>query len=195
MYQPVTPWGDQVRRTTGASKTRTLVPGGTRDVQLKLKAPLRWALADRQVAASGDSNQVVLVGGNGAFHNIGAVQVRRNELKSDAGVYHDLFEAGWAVVVEHLKARRETTVGEVSMEVGIRADKFVLAARFEWLYNDGITVVVVEDHEVFSAATGCDGETTCLVRGYLAGNFDGIQECHFGSDVGFQGWNRRRRYL
>ena len=35
--------------------------------------------------------------------------------------------------------------------------------------------MVVEDHEVFSAATGSDGETTCLVRGDLAGYFDGLQ--------------------
>ena len=47
MYQPVTPWGDQVRRTPGASNTRTLMPGGARGVRLKSKAPLRWALADR----------------------------------------------------------------------------------------------------------------------------------------------------
>ena len=55
--------------------------------------------------------------------------------------------------------------------------------------NDGITVIVVEDHEVFAAATGSDGETTCLVRGDISGDFDGLQECHFVLDAGFQGWN------
>ena len=70
-------------------------------------------------------------------------------------------------------------------------NKFVLAERFEWLCNDGITVIAVEDNEVFSAATRSDGERTCLVRGYLAGDFNGLQECHFGSDAGFRGWNRR----
>ena len=62
----------------------------------------------------------------------------------------------------------------------------MLAARFEWLCDDGITVIVVEDHEVFAAATGSDGETTCLVCGDLAGDFDGIQECHFCLDAGFR---------
>ena len=38
------------------------------------------------VAAADTSDQVVLVGGNGVFRVIGAVQVRRNELESEAGV-------------------------------------------------------------------------------------------------------------
>ena len=54
-------------------------------------------------------------------------------MESDASVAHDLFEAGWALVVEHLKARFETTVEEVSVEGVVRANKLVLAARFEWL--------------------------------------------------------------
>ena len=66
-----------------------------------------------------------------AFRGIGVVQVRQNELESDAGVLHELFEAGWALVVEHLKERHETTVGEVSVEGGVRVNKFVLAAQFE----------------------------------------------------------------
>ena len=132
------------------------------------------------VAADEARNQVVLVGGDGAFRGIGVVQVWRNELESDAGVSHELFEAGWALVVDHLKERRNTTVGEVSVEGGKRANEFVLAAQFEQLCDDGITVIVVDYHEVFSAATGSDGETTCLVRGDLAGDFDGLQERHFG---------------
>ena len=80
------------------------------------------------VEAAKAKNHVVLVGGDGAFSGVGAVQVRRNELESDASVSHDLFEDGWELVVEHLKARRETTVGEVSVEGGISANEFMLAA-------------------------------------------------------------------
>ena len=82
------------------------------------------------VAAAEDRDEVVLVGGDGAFRGIGAVQVRRNELEGDAGVSHNFFEAGWALVAEHLQVRRKTTVGEVSVEGGLRANKFVLAALF-----------------------------------------------------------------
>ena len=114
---------------------------------------------------------MVLVGCDGAFRGIGAVQVRRNELESDAGIPHDLFEAGWALIVEHLKVRRNPTVGEVSVEGGLCANYLVLAAQFEGLCNDGITDIVVEEHELFSAATGSDWETTCLVHGDLAGDF------------------------
>ena len=67
------------------------------------------------VTATDASNQVVLVDGDGAFRGIGAVQVRRNELESDSGVSNDLFEAVWALVVNHLKERRDTTFGEVSV--------------------------------------------------------------------------------
>ena len=102
----------------------------------------------------------------------------------------DLFEAGWALVVKNLKARRGTLVVEVSVEGGVSTNYFLRAVRFECLCDDGITVIVLEDHEVFSATTGSDRETTSLVRGYLAGDFDGLQECHFGSNAGFRGWNR-----
>ena len=62
----------------------------------------------------------------------------------------------------------------MSVEGGVCAHEFVLAARFEWFYNDGITVIVVEDPEVFAATTVSDGETTCLVRGDISGDFDGL---------------------
>ena len=54
--------------------------------------------------------------------------------------------------------------------------------------------MVVEDHETFASVTGSDGKITCLVCGDLAGDFDGRQDCHFGSDTGFCGGNRRHRH-
>ena len=65
------------------------------------------------------------------------------------------------------------------MESGVLANKFVIAAQFEWLCDDVITVIVVEDHEVFSSGTGSDGETTCSFQGDLAGDFDVLQKRHF----------------
>ena len=76
---------------------------------------------------------MVLVGGDGAFSGIGAVQVQWKKLESDAGVSHDLFEAGLALVFGHFKARRETTVVEVIVEGRVSAKEFVLAAGFECL--------------------------------------------------------------
>ena len=63
----------------------------------------------------------------------------------------------------------------------------MIAAQFEWLCDDGITIIVVEGHEVFAAATGSDGETTGFVRGDLASDFDGLQECDVGLDAVFRG--------
>ena len=91
---------------------------------------MQWEV---RVAAAESSNLMVLVGGDGAFSGIGTVQVRKNELESDVGISHDIFEAGWALFVEHFKEMRDTTVGEVSVEGGLIANKFVLAALFEWL--------------------------------------------------------------
>ena len=82
------------------------------------------------VAASEASNQVVLLGGDGAFRSIGVVQVRQNKLGGDTSVSHDLFEASCALLVEHLKVRRKTTFGEVSVEGGVCANEFMLAAQF-----------------------------------------------------------------
>ena len=75
------------------------------------------------------------------------------------------------------------------MEGGVCANRFVLAMRFEWLCDNCITVLVVEDYAVFSSATGSDRETTYLVRGDLAGDFDVLQEFHFCLDAGFQEGN------
>ena len=110
-----------------------------------------------------------------AFRGIGVVQVRQNELESDAGVLHELFEAGWALVFENLKVRCKSTVGEVSVEGGVCTNYLLLAAQFEGLCDDSITTIVVEDHEIFAAATGSDGETTCLICGDIARDFDGLQ--------------------
>ena len=52
--------------------------------------------------------------------------------------------------------------------------------------------MVVENHEIFADATGSNRETTCLIREDLASYFDGLQECHFGSDAGFRDGNRWR---
>ena len=81
------------------------------------------------------------------------------------------------------------------MEGGVCANKFMLATQFEWLCDDSITVIVVEDHEVFSATAGSDGERTCLVCGDLAGDFDGLQEYNFCLDAGFRESNGRRRHF
>ena len=43
--------------------------------------------------------------------------------------------------------------------------------------------------------TGSDREMTCLVCGDLAGDIDGLQECHFGSDAGLREWNRLRHHF
>ena len=74
------------------------------------------------VEAAEARDKVLLVSGDGAFSGIGEVQVRRNELESDSGVLHNLFEAGWELVVDHFKARHETTIGEVSVEGGLCAN-------------------------------------------------------------------------
>ena len=40
--------------------------------------------------------------------------------------------------------------------------------RFDWLGEDGISVVIVHHHQVFTAAAGGDGETPSLVGGYFS---------------------------
>ena len=44
-----------------------------------------------RVATSEAGNEVILVGLDGAFGGVCAMQVRRNELEIDAGISHKLF--------------------------------------------------------------------------------------------------------
>ena len=52
---------------------------------------------------------------DGAFGGVGAMKVRRNKLKLDAGVVQKLFYAAGAFIVENLVLGGEAAVGKVGV--------------------------------------------------------------------------------
>ena len=47
-------------------------------------------------------------------------------------------------------------------------NEFAFAARSEWFRQDGVAVMVVQDHEVLATAVKCDGKTSSLVSAYFS---------------------------
>ena len=59
--------------------------------------------------------------------------------------------------------RGEAAVGKVGVKDTSGSDEFVFTARGEWFHKDGITVMVVQDHEVLAPAGRGDRKTSGLV--------------------------------
>lgn len=70
------------------------------------------------------------------------------------------------------------------MQFGIGTDHFAFGLPFEWLCKDGSAVVIVEDHNVFVAVTGCDWEAACLVSVDFTGGFNRFNVDRVGPSFG-----------
>ena len=68
------------------------------------------------VAAAEAGDEVILVGLDGAFGDVGVIQVRRNELEIDAGIAQKMFWAAGAFIVEHLVLRGEAAGRKVGLQ-------------------------------------------------------------------------------
>ena len=110
------------------------------------------------------SDQVILVILYRFFGGIGAMEVRGDKLKVEALLMHELLQAGGAFLVHHLEERAEAAVTEVVVEYLVGTAKFLCAALIKGFDQDGISAMVKEDHEVFSAFAGSHREATSLVR-------------------------------
>ena len=52
------------------------------------------------------------------------------------------------------------------------SDDFAFAARGEWLSQDGVAIMVVQDHEVLATAGRGDGKTPIMVSAYFYSEID-----------------------
>ena len=68
------------------------------------------------VTAAKGCNKIIFKGMDGAFYGIGAVQVGRDKLNSDAFIVHEGFEGCWALVVQHLESWAETALGQLGVQ-------------------------------------------------------------------------------
>ena len=105
---------------------------------------------------------------DGALDGVGALQVRRNELEINAGIAQKLFQAARAFIVEHLVLRGEAAGGKLGVQDASGSDVFAFTAIGEWFRLDGVTLTVVQDHEVFATAGRGDRKTSCLVSAYFS---------------------------
>ena len=102
-------------------------------------------------------DQVILVIMDRSFGSVGAMEVRRDKLEIDALLMHEPLQADRAFIIHNLEERADTAVTEVGVEDLIGTAKFLRAALLEGFNQDGIAVMVKEDHEVFAVAAGSHG--------------------------------------
>lgn len=73
------------------------------------------------------------------------------------------------------------------VEDGVGSDQFLLVSGFEGFGEDGIGVIVVEDHDILVAFAGDNRETTGLIGKNLSSDFDKFRIHKIGSDLGLGG--------
>ena len=64
--------------------------------------------------------------------------------------------------------RGEAAVGKVGVKDMSGSDEFVFAARVEWFLQDGVAVMVVQEHEVLATMERGDRKTSGLVSAYVS---------------------------
>ena len=72
---------------------------------------------------------------------------------------------GWCIV-DHLVLRGEAAGVKVRVQDVSGLDEFAFAVKGEWFRQDGVTVMVVQYHEVLATAGRGDRKTSGLVSAY-----------------------------
>ena len=99
---------------------------------------------------------------------VGAVAMRRDQLKVFVGFGHEFLEPGGAFIVEDVEGRLEAEQVEIFVKGGVDAHDFCFAEIFCGLGEYGVGFILVDYHEVLVAFAGCGEETTGLVSGDLS---------------------------
>ena len=100
---------------------------------------------------------------NGFLCRVVSVQVWGDELPFDVVCSKKLFYDLWALVIQNLYLRLQTSSLEILVDRCHCAKQVVCGPGFEWFGNDGVAVLVVCNHDVLHPSTGCLGETTRLI--------------------------------
>jgi hypothetical protein len=127
---------------------------------------VEWELG---VTAAEASNEVVLECADGTFGGEHAVEPGGDKLPCNATGIEEVANSLGALVVEPMDFRFETTDGEVVIQFGGGSGQLHGGVGLEGLREDGVTIVIVEDHDRFVALAGGDGEASSLVGGDLSG--------------------------
>ena len=68
--------------------------------------------------------------------------------------------------------RGEAAGGKVGVQDASGSDEFAFAARGEWLRQDGVAFMVVQEHEVLATTGRGDRKTSSLVSAYFSSEID-----------------------
>ena len=107
---------------------------------------------------------MILEGTNGPFGRITAMDVGWHKLEFNVVVGHICFEALGCFIVHEMHLRLEATCLQVvfMQRLELRL-QFTTCSCFEWSHQDGIAIIIVEDHQVLVSLERYGGELACLV--------------------------------
>ena len=81
------------------------------------------------------------------------MQIGRGELEGDFFFLHEGLETCEAFIVKSLESGLQALVSELGVEGGVGSDKFMFAAGLQWLWDYGIDVIIIQDHDVLATPT------------------------------------------
>ena len=115
------------------------------------------------VTAAEAGDQVILVSLDRSLVSVGVMEVWGYKLIVDALLMHGMLQAGEEFIVHNMEERAEATVTEMGVEDLVGTAKFLYTALLQGLNQDGIAVMVKEDHELFAAEAEIHGEAPSFV--------------------------------
>jgi hypothetical protein len=92
------------------------------------------------------------------------VAVRRDELETNVKCFERLFEFLRALVVKNVEFRGIAMHLELGAEAGPGIGEFASLTGLEWLVEDGVTVVIVENHHIIITSRRLYREFSSSVR-------------------------------
>ena len=113
---------------------------------------------------------MVLESPNGFLGRVVSVQVWGDELPFDVVCSKKLFYDLWALVIQNLYLRLQTSSLEILVDRCHCAKQVVCGPGFEWFGNDGVAVLVVCNHNVLVTSAGFCWESPRLIGEELASN-------------------------
>ena len=89
-------------------------------------------------------DEVLIEGDDGFLGMVGAVAMRRDQLKVFVRFGHEFLEPGGAFIVEDVQGRLEAVQTEVFLKGGLSVHEFCFAGIFHGLGKYGVGVILVK---------------------------------------------------
>ncbi len=90
-----------------------------------------------RVKAGKPGHEMVFPNANSQFGSVLAMVIRRDELKGNIVLAHELFECRRAFVVQLLELRFQSAIGQMLVQFGVGAQNLLFRPVFERFRKDG----------------------------------------------------------